>query len=236
MSSRSQFGQQVRRLRQARGLSLRRVARSLGVSPTYLSKVERGELPPLTEERLVALADILDQDLGELLQVAGRVPLDVQQIIEHNPKQYTALVRALKPLASPDLDVFLRGLLNQRDGVFWVTGIHTSQRGSGSKESSDLMRLPIDWQPIELVLEGKREPTKARNTDRKRQPVAHLDEMSIGEPLREFIVELLEEPVPSKPGSAEQPVKERGAPEDQGRSGGPVRSRKRKRQDRHGLS
>jgi transcriptional regulator with XRE-family HTH domain len=52
---RPQFGQYVRKRREAlraadRRFSLRRVASRIGVEPSYLSKVERGEQPPPSEQ------------------------------------------------------------------------------------------------------------------------------------------------------------------------------------------
>jgi DNA-binding XRE family transcriptional regulator len=40
------FGALVRREREAKEIGLREMAKTIGVSPTYLSKVERDEFPP----------------------------------------------------------------------------------------------------------------------------------------------------------------------------------------------
>ena len=65
------IGQQLRRLRQERGLSLRALASQVGVSPTLLSQVERGLTEPsLSTVRRVAevfgesVSSMFDDDTG----------------------------------------------------------------------------------------------------------------------------------------------------------------------------
>jgi transcriptional regulator with XRE-family HTH domain len=48
------FGAFVRRERQAKEIGLREMAKMIGVSPTYLSKVERDEFPPPVEDKVKA--------------------------------------------------------------------------------------------------------------------------------------------------------------------------------------
>ena len=54
------FGEFVRREREAKEIGLREMAKMIGVSPTYLSKVERGHRPltPALERRILAAIDI----------------------------------------------------------------------------------------------------------------------------------------------------------------------------------
>jgi transcriptional regulator with XRE-family HTH domain len=47
------FGAFVRRERVAKEIGLRQMAKMIGVSPTYLSKVERDEFPPPVEDKVV---------------------------------------------------------------------------------------------------------------------------------------------------------------------------------------
>lgn len=51
----------------------------IGVSPTYLSKVERDEFAPPAEEKVKAIAKILGRDPDELLALAGRVSSDISE-------------------------------------------------------------------------------------------------------------------------------------------------------------
>jgi transcriptional regulator with XRE-family HTH domain len=56
-------------VRIARDLSLRETANKVGVSPTYLSRVENCLDPsPPTEKTLRALAEVLEDNLDELMR------------------------------------------------------------------------------------------------------------------------------------------------------------------------
>lgn len=68
------FGAFVRREREAREIGLREMAKKIGVSPTYLSKVERDEFTPPTEDKVRAIARIIECDPDELLALAGACP------------------------------------------------------------------------------------------------------------------------------------------------------------------
>lgn len=112
------FGTYVRKCREKlrRGdpeLSLRRVAARVGFQPSYLSKVERGEVAPPSEERIVALAAELGEDPDVLLALAGKVSGDLQEVIRKRPQLFARLIRELKDL--PDRAV-LRVVREVRDG------------------------------------------------------------------------------------------------------------------------
>jgi transcriptional regulator with XRE-family HTH domain len=87
------FGARVRQLREARGIGLRRFAKVVELSPTYLSKVERGQLPPPAEDKVLAIARELDQDPDILLAMAGRVATDVTEVIKRHPRELSPLIR-----------------------------------------------------------------------------------------------------------------------------------------------
>ena len=44
------FGEKIRILREAKGISQRQLAMQLDITPTYMSKIERGEFQPPSEE------------------------------------------------------------------------------------------------------------------------------------------------------------------------------------------
>lgn len=97
------FGARVKSYRSSKGLSLRKLAQAIGVSPTYLSGVERGEFPPPVEKRVLDLAKVLDLDADELLAQAGHVPPDLQEIIRKRPAAMSRLLRAAGRLDDPAL-------------------------------------------------------------------------------------------------------------------------------------
>src|SRR5580704_14373748 len=94
------FGEFVRREREAKEIGLREMAKMIGVSPTYLSKVERDEFPPPVEDKVRKIASILGHDADELLARAGRVSSDLSEIIRQRPRELAALLRTTKGLTA----------------------------------------------------------------------------------------------------------------------------------------
>jgi HTH-type transcriptional regulator, competence development regulator len=94
----SRFGDAVRNARTGKQISLRRVARLVAISPTYLSKIERGEQPAPADEKIVKLAEQLGCEPDELFLLAGRLPVDVQNAILAHPREMSALVRGAADL------------------------------------------------------------------------------------------------------------------------------------------
>jgi transcriptional regulator with XRE-family HTH domain len=112
------FGEYVRRRRESRkeqdpAFSLRRLAGRAGIEPSYLSKIERGDQPPPSEDTIRALARELDEDPDVLLALGGKVSRDLQRIIRRRPALFAQLIRDLKDL--PDHAV-LRLVREVRDG------------------------------------------------------------------------------------------------------------------------
>ena len=97
------FGARIRRLREERRIGLRPFARMVGVSATYLSKIERDELPPPAEARVKEIARLLDQDPDELLALAGKVATDLEDIVRQRPKDMAVLLRTARTMKSADL-------------------------------------------------------------------------------------------------------------------------------------
>src|SRR4051794_40755251 len=97
------FGAFIRGRREARDIGLREMAKMIGVSPTYLSKVERDEFPPPTEDKVRAIAKIVECDADDLLARAGRVSTDITDLIKRHPVELAALLRTTKGLSADDI-------------------------------------------------------------------------------------------------------------------------------------
>lgn len=118
MSTAADFGPFIRERRERLlevdpAFSLRKVAQRIAVEPSYLSKVERGEQPPPSEAKIVALARELDVNADVLLALAGRVSSDLKEAIVRRPQLFAELIRELREL--PDHAV-LRLVREVRDG------------------------------------------------------------------------------------------------------------------------
>ena len=112
------FGGYVRELREklladSKEFSVRKVAMKIGVEPAFLSKVERDVVPPPSEAKIVALADLLEADRDVLLAMAGKVSSDVLDVIRNRPVLFAELIRRLKE--EPDHAV-LRVVRDVKDG------------------------------------------------------------------------------------------------------------------------
>src|SRR3954469_14404986 len=103
VGGREKFGAFIRREREAKEIGLREMAKMIGVSPTYLSKVERDEFPPPAEDKVKAIAQIIQCDPDDLLARAGRVSSDLSDIIKRHPVQVAALLRTTKGLTTEDI-------------------------------------------------------------------------------------------------------------------------------------
>ena len=92
---------------------MRQVARRIGVEPSYLSKIERGQVAPPSEATTVRLATELGQDPDVFLAMAGKVSRDLQDIICRRPALFAELIRQLKD--APD-HAILHVVREVRDG------------------------------------------------------------------------------------------------------------------------
>ena len=97
------FGAYVRQEREGREIGLREMAKMIGVSPTYLSKIERDEFAPPAEDKVRKIAEIFGGDVDELLALAGRVSSDLSEIIRERPRELAALLRTTKGLTADDV-------------------------------------------------------------------------------------------------------------------------------------
>lgn len=114
----SAFGDFVREVREAlrkedSRYSVRQVAGRIGVQPSYLSKVERGDVGPPSETTIVKLAEDLGEDPDVMLALAGKVSSDLLEAIRKRPRLFADLIRELKDM--PDRAV-LRLVREVRDG------------------------------------------------------------------------------------------------------------------------
>ena len=97
------FGATIRELREEKHIGLRQFARMLGVSATYLSKIERDELPPPAEERVKEIARLLERDPDELLALAGKVASDLGAIIRERPREMASFLRTVRGMGPEEI-------------------------------------------------------------------------------------------------------------------------------------
>jgi HTH-type transcriptional regulator, competence development regulator len=90
------FGETVRALRTAKGLSQRGLAGRVGVSFAYVSKIESGKLDfgEYPSEGLIRkLAVELDADVDEMLLLAEKIPEAIRRRFFERPDAFRLLAR-----------------------------------------------------------------------------------------------------------------------------------------------
>ena len=97
------FGERIRRIRKERNLGLRKTASMVGISATFLSRVETGkEQVTPGEETIRKLAEALGDDFNELMQLAGRITTQVKDYMNTDPGMPEFLRRAQESNLSSD--------------------------------------------------------------------------------------------------------------------------------------
>ena len=103
------FGDRIKNLRKAKNLSQRALGDLVGVTFTYISKVENekldfGDYP--SEELICKLAKALGEDEDELLVLAKKVPEQIRNRVLQRPDAF----RKIAKLDDASLDELLKDL------------------------------------------------------------------------------------------------------------------------------
>lgn len=92
MATKNKFGRILRALRHDSGVSIKRLAPELGVTYSYVSKLEHGTTLP-SEELVYKTARYFEMDPNTLLLAAGKVPQDVLRILQEHPEDALSFLR-----------------------------------------------------------------------------------------------------------------------------------------------
>jgi transcriptional regulator with XRE-family HTH domain len=132
------LGSMLRRARIKQKLTLRQVASNAGISPMYLSLLERDACGAPSDEKLQALADALGESHSEIFFAkAGRVHPRVARIILQYPTQWTQLLEAGKDLDSDHI-ASLKTIVDGTPGVGKTLAFLHIIRESQARASSEL--------------------------------------------------------------------------------------------------
>ncbi|HDZ3476952.1 TPA: helix-turn-helix domain-containing protein [Pseudomonas aeruginosa] len=86
LSSMKNFGETIRDLRAAQDLGLRETATKIGISPAYLSRIERGKERPPRPEVIKALAKVLAADPDVLFRLSSSTDPEVVDYLHDHPE------------------------------------------------------------------------------------------------------------------------------------------------------
>ena len=108
MAGNAEFGKRIRGLREAKlrtdpKYTLRKFAEAAGISPTFLSKVERGEFDPPKAEKIIKMAELLGVDADELLALADKFDPELGRIIKEQPTALPDLLRTVRGMSAENL-------------------------------------------------------------------------------------------------------------------------------------
>lgn len=111
------FGAHLRWLREQRRAvnrrySVRQTAERIGVEPTHLSKIERGEIYPPAEETMRRLAADLGEDVDLLLAKADLVASDILEVIVKRPMLFAEIIRGLGDMPDQELSALVHKVRN----------------------------------------------------------------------------------------------------------------------------
>lgn len=87
------FGHRLRELRTDKKVGMKSLARSLGISHTYISHLERGKAQP-SEAFVRKLAAYFKVDEESLLLTAGKFPHDIEEILDKHPQEVVTVLRS----------------------------------------------------------------------------------------------------------------------------------------------
>lgn len=92
------FGLEMKRLREAKGISQRKLGEMVGLDSGYISRIERGLFKPPSEEKIVAIADALGGNRDVLLSLSGKISSDVMNAVTKQPEKMSEVVRSSENL------------------------------------------------------------------------------------------------------------------------------------------
>ena len=92
VSNKFSFGGFVRDHRLKKGLSLRKFSQAVELSSTFVSRMERDDVGPPSEVKIINIAKVLSVDSDCLTLMARKIPADIQQMLFDKPM----LVRVLR--------------------------------------------------------------------------------------------------------------------------------------------
>ena len=117
------FGETIREMREAQGMGLRTAAERLGISPAYLSRVERGKERPPRPELVKRMAALLGGSPDLLFRLAESTDPDLAEYIHLVPDvpEFLRTARELK-LTSEDFEALIEEVRRGRPSETFGTG------------------------------------------------------------------------------------------------------------------
>lgn len=126
------FGPTIRLLRQAKGISLRELARQLGVSPAFLSQIEAGRQHKIPRARIVQVAEMLGVSEGYLLGTARQMHPELMKFMSETPEAAEFMLAAMRSGLEAEDFTQLREIIadkKRRAGILKTTAAAKKKAG-----------------------------------------------------------------------------------------------------------
>lgn len=150
------FGHTLRVMRTSKGISLRRLARQAGLSPTYLSQVETGKVGPPNHKRVHRIEEILGIPEGSLLGLTDRLDPRVARYL-NDTRGATAFLKASMETGLGESDFLELTRLVLEEGASGMREILSGGRERRSRSRSMSRTRPTDKKPPALSCHLRRE-------------------------------------------------------------------------------
>ena len=117
--NKQKFGAYLREKREAllaqgrKDFTVRKLAKQIEIQPSYVSKVERCEVAPPSEQTIIRWARALGEDPDFVLAKAGKVSAEVRDIIIKHPALFADMLRRLRDMSEPELSNVVREIGNR---------------------------------------------------------------------------------------------------------------------------
>ena len=144
------FGQRLRELRKARGITQRELAQRAAISFAYVSKLETGAMTPPRQKIISALAEALganDKDRDELFGLAKKMPLDLLAHVD------TGLIKMLRSLGQgEETPAHELATLRRRVAELEASESHGVRLKHKPGRPEDIFRALVENSPDGIVL------------------------------------------------------------------------------------
>lgn len=111
MTSNELFGSFIREKRLEKGYTARKFCEMLDVSQTFLSRMERNEIPAPGEEKIVAMAQVLSMDSEKLIFMAKKMPKAIKKLIIDRP-DISPLIKIASTKTPEEINKIVMMMLN----------------------------------------------------------------------------------------------------------------------------
>lgn len=146
------FGQRLRELRKARGMTQTELAEKAAISFTYVSKMETGAMPPPRQHNIMALAEVLElnkADTDQLFGLARKIPSD---LLSHIDIQTIDMLRALKDGSQTPAQEL--AALRRRIFDLEASQLSNSHSKPPAELHNDIFRVLVETSPDGIVILG----------------------------------------------------------------------------------